>query len=45
MNRDEKADFERERLDKVTAILSAYADDPEAAAAAVLDMLDDEGYL
>ena len=45
LNRDELGDFEAERRDKVTAILSAYADDPEHAAGAVLSMLDEEGYL
>jgi hypothetical protein len=45
LNRDEIRDFKQERLDKATAVLSAYADDAEAAASAVLDMLDEEGYL
>ena len=45
LNLDEMAAFEVERRDKVTAILSAYADDAEAAAIAVLDLLDEEGYL
>lgn len=45
LNRDEVAYMEQERRDKVTAILSAYADQPEQAADAVLSMLDEEGYL
>lgn len=45
LNRDEIAHIEAERRDKVTAILSAYASNPEAAADAVLGMLDEEGYL
>jgi hypothetical protein len=45
LNLDELASFKSERRDKVTAILSAYADDAQAAADAVLDMLDEEGYL
>ena len=45
LGKDEEAAVIAERREKVTAVLSAYADDAQAAADAVLDLLDEEGYL